>query len=47
MLLPLVFSSVLPIITFGHYEEEMLVDGMVGYVEYQSRVKYKLMTGVY
>lgn len=30
-----------------HYEEEMLVDGMDGYVGYQSRVKYKLIPGVY
>lgn len=29
------------------FEEEMLVGGMDGYVEYQSRVKYKLIPGVY
>jgi protein-S-isoprenylcysteine O-methyltransferase Ste14 len=29
------------------YEEEMLVAGMEGYIDYQSRVKYKLIPGIY
>jgi protein-S-isoprenylcysteine O-methyltransferase Ste14 len=29
------------------YEEEMLVAGMEGYLEYQERVQYKLIPGVY
>ena len=29
------------------FEEEMLVNGMDGYEDYQSRVKYKLIPGIY
>jgi len=29
------------------FEEEMLVAGMEGYVDYQERVKYKLIPGIY
>lgn len=29
------------------YEEEMLVAGMDGYEDYQQRVKYKLIPGIY
>jgi len=29
------------------FEEEMLVAGMDGYGDYQNRVKYKLIPGIY
>ena len=29
------------------FEEDMLLAGMEGYADYQSRVKYKLIPGIY
>jgi len=38
-----VFSLMLRI----HFEEEMLIKGMDGYTDYQTRAKYKLIPGIY
>lgn len=39
--------SALTIVTRIKYEEEMLIKGMDGYKEYQKRVRFKLIPGVY
>jgi protein-S-isoprenylcysteine O-methyltransferase Ste14 len=40
-------AAVLSLIVRIHFEEDMLVKGMSGYADYQDRVKYKLMPGIY
>jgi protein-S-isoprenylcysteine O-methyltransferase Ste14 len=45
--LPPAVIAILSLIVRIKYEEDMLVKGMEGYVEYQSRVKYKLFPGIY
>jgi protein-S-isoprenylcysteine O-methyltransferase Ste14 len=39
--------AVLSLVVRIKYEEEMLVKGMVGYRDYQTRVKYKLIPKIY
>jgi protein-S-isoprenylcysteine O-methyltransferase Ste14 len=39
--------SVASMIVRIQFEEEMLIDGMEGYADYQQRVKYKLIPGIY
>lgn len=39
--------GVLSIVLRIHFEEEMLIKGMDGYPDYQTRVKYKLIPGIY
>jgi protein-S-isoprenylcysteine O-methyltransferase Ste14 len=39
--------SALTIVTRIKYEEEMLIKGMDGYIEYQERVRFKLIPGIY
>ncbi|MDF1513171.1 MAG: isoprenylcysteine carboxylmethyltransferase family protein [Anaerolineae bacterium] len=41
------FIAVLMLVVRIEYEEEMLVKGMDGYTDYQSRVKYKLIPRIY
>jgi protein-S-isoprenylcysteine O-methyltransferase Ste14 len=45
-LIPAVFA-VFTLLIRIRYEEEMLVKGMDGYVDYQARVKYKLIPGIF
>ena len=45
--LPLAILSCASIVIRIHFEEEMLLKGMAGYEDYQLRVKYKLIPGVY
>jgi protein-S-isoprenylcysteine O-methyltransferase Ste14 len=45
--LPLALLSCASILIRIHYEEEMLLKGMEGYQDYQSRVNYKLIPGIY
>jgi protein-S-isoprenylcysteine O-methyltransferase Ste14 len=44
--IPAVISA-LTLVLRIHFEEEMLVNGMEGYREYQKRVPYKLIPGVF
>jgi protein-S-isoprenylcysteine O-methyltransferase Ste14 len=39
--------GILALVIRVKYEEEMLVKGMEGYEDYQSRVKYKLIPKIY
>jgi protein-S-isoprenylcysteine O-methyltransferase Ste14 len=39
--------AVISILLRIRYEEEMLVEGMEGYADYQRRVKHKIIPGVY
>jgi protein-S-isoprenylcysteine O-methyltransferase Ste14 len=39
--------AVLTLVVRIRYEEEMLEKGMDGYVDYQTRVRYKLIRGLY
>ncbi|MBW1829621.1 MAG: hypothetical protein JRI74_09395 [Deltaproteobacteria bacterium] len=39
-------ASLILVVRIG-FEEEMLIKGMAGYEDYQDRVKYKIMPGVY
>ena len=45
-LIPAVLAA-LSLVARIHFEEEMLLKGMDGYSDYQSRVKYKLIPGIY
>jgi protein-S-isoprenylcysteine O-methyltransferase Ste14 len=45
-LIPAVIG-VLSLVVRIHFEEDMLVKGMDGYSDYQNRVKYKLIPGIY
>jgi protein-S-isoprenylcysteine O-methyltransferase Ste14 len=45
-LLPALFAAAALVIRI-EFEEEMLVKGMEGYADYQQRVKYKLIPGIY
>jgi len=45
--LPLVLLAIVSIVIRIHFEEEMLLKGMEGYEDYQSRVKYKLIPKIY
>lgn len=40
-------TGVLALVLRIKFEEEMLVKGMDGYADYQTRVKYKLIPGIY
>ena len=39
--------GVLSLVLRIQFEEEMLINGMDGYTDYQTRVKYKLIPGIY
>lgn len=45
-LLPAMLSVIILLVRI-EFEEEMLLKGMEGYEDYQSRVKYKLIPGIY
>ncbi len=45
-LIPAAIAALTLVLRIG-FEEEMLVHGMEGYREYQARVKYKLVPGIY
>ena len=45
-LLPALIAALSQVIRI-RFEEEMLLKGMAGYADYRSRVKYKLIPGVY
>lgn len=45
--LPLAILSCVSIVVRIRFEEDMLLKGMDGYKEYQRRVKYKLIPGIY
>jgi protein-S-isoprenylcysteine O-methyltransferase Ste14 len=45
--LPLALLACSGLVIRIHFEEEMLLKGMEGYADYQSRVKYKLIPGIF
>jgi protein-S-isoprenylcysteine O-methyltransferase Ste14 len=45
-LIPAMLSVIILLVRI-EFEEEMLIKGMEGYEDYQSRVKYKLIPGIY